>query len=490
MAYGVTPEGFTAARLPDILADLKAAVRSALGAGINLDDRSVLGQVLGIIAERIALAWEGIEGVYNAAYPATAEGVNLDRTVALTGIARKPALKSSATAYAYGTIGTVIPVRSRVSVAGNPAAVFSTDAAATIAAAIAEVQSLTFSHVPTGGAFVLTFGAEATSSLAFNAAASAIQTALRALPSLTDVTVSGSFAAGFTVTFAGADAGVNHPAIGIASNTLSWAGGGVAMVTNTSVQGSPPRAVLSLSAEEAGAVQAPAGSLTVIETPVTGWTSVSNEADATVGNEIETDAELRLRQALTVQRSGAGTLEAIRADLLTLPDVETVLIFENTTLAVDAFGRPAKSFEVVIHGGADADIAKTIWEDKPAGIEPYGSTTVATLDSMGFEHDIKFSRPTLVPIYLELDLTTTADYPADGDDRVKAQVMAYGESLNLGDDVIVYPWLVARLVNVPGIIDVVVRIGTAADPTTDANVAVGTFQLASFDESRIIVVSS
>src|SRR5438874_2008010 len=47
-----------------------------------------------------------------------------------------------------------------------------------------EIQTVTIAGSPTGGTFTLTFGANTTSAIAYNAAASAVQTALQALASI------------------------------------------------------------------------------------------------------------------------------------------------------------------------------------------------------------------------------------------------------------------------------------------------------------------
>lgn len=72
-------------------------------------------------------------------------------------------------------------------------------------AAVVAVQSLKFSSVPASGAYVLNYNGTNTSSLAYNANAAAIQSALQAISGLSSVTVAGSYAAGFTVTFTGVD---------------------------------------------------------------------------------------------------------------------------------------------------------------------------------------------------------------------------------------------------------------------------------------------
>jgi len=260
------------------------------------------------------------------------------------------------------------------------------------------------------------------------------------------------------------------------------------------------------TATATGELVANAGTLTVIDNPIAGLTSVTNAEDAVIGRDLETDAEFRIRRNNRLQISLAGPLEAIRSALLELnedetkPELESVILFENYTNVEDAAGRPPKSFEAIIYqaGGVisrDQEIANVIFAAKPAGIETYGTVTKTVADSQGFDHTIKFSRPVETNIYLELDLTVTDDYPLDGDDQVKAAMVAWGNALGAGQDVIVYPALMGQLLTISGIIDVVVRIGTAPNPTLDDNIDIddgsgGDVELSRWDTSRIEVVST
>jgi hypothetical protein len=76
-----------------------------------------------------------------------------------------------------------------------------------------EVQVVTVNGTPDGGTFTISFNGYTTGDLAHNAAASAVQTALRALTSIasTNVAVTGSNGGPYTVTFQGALAGTNVP---------------------------------------------------------------------------------------------------------------------------------------------------------------------------------------------------------------------------------------------------------------------------------------
>ena len=66
-----------------------------------------------------------------------------------------------------------------------------------------EQQSVTVTGAPTGGTFTLTIDGQTTAGIAYNAAASAVQTALEGLSNINpgDVTVTGSAGGPYTVTF-------------------------------------------------------------------------------------------------------------------------------------------------------------------------------------------------------------------------------------------------------------------------------------------------
>ena len=255
---------------------------------------------------------------------------------------------------------------------------------------------------------------------------------------------------------------------------------------------------------ETGPIEVVEDTLTQIDTPIAGLDSVTNPLPAIIGRDLETDAELRIRRNGNLQFSQAGPVEAIRSAILALNAdttkvaIEHVIVFENYTLTTDARGLPGKSFEVVVYqaGGStdrDQEIADTIFlKAKPAGIEPYGSISVQVTDSQGFTHYCWFTRPTQVPIYLELDLTVTSDYPANGDDYIKEKIVQWGNGLGPGADVVVYPSLISQLADVAGIVDVVVRIGVAASPTTDDNVDIddgtsGDVEMSQWDTANMTV---
>lgn len=243
----------------------------------------------------------------------------------------------------------------------------------------------------------------------------------------------------------------------------------------------------NLIATVSGPVVANAGTLTVIVTPVSGLTNVANITDAVLGRNVETDNEYRARRAETLQIAGAGTVEAIRSRLLALTGVTAVIVFENETLIPDMDGRPPKSFEAVVQGGDQQAIADLLWQVKPAGILTDGSIETDITDSQGQTHEIRFSRPTPVPIYVILNLSVNINYPSNGDLGAVEAIVASGNALGIGKEVVTIPYLISSIAPIQGIEDAQLLIGTSPNPTSSDNIPMAPNQVPLFDSSRVQV---
>ncbi len=85
------------------------------------------------------------------------------------------------------------------------------------------VQVVTITGTPTGGTFTVTIGGETTSGIAYNAAGSDVQTAVRALPGeeTTSITVTGAIGGPYTFTFADAATGISVDQSGLTGGTAA-----------------------------------------------------------------------------------------------------------------------------------------------------------------------------------------------------------------------------------------------------------------------------
>lgn len=453
MTFGLTSSGFKVKRLADARSELETAFRQVFGSGIKLNTDSTFGKMIGLLADREAELWEMVEAVYNSQYPNSASDVSLSRLGEFTAITRNKATRSTVTAYLAGSSGTSIPDGTLFAVqdAGDQ---FRTLDDVTLSGSQVSISSLTRSGT-TATATANDHGFSVGRRVFISGANEADYNGLVTIDSVPDANK-------FTYTVSGSP---ETPA------------------TGTIV--ADPATAVSTEAVETGDISAQAGTLNQIVNTISGLDRVENQDDATKGTNLETDAEFRERRIQALQGLGSARLEAIRGALLQVNNVTEAKIFENPTNSVDSDGRPPNSLECLVIGGDQTEILETVWDKKAAGIELFGSTSGTVTDSQGIEHTSKFSRPVGVSIYIELDLTVNADYP--GDSEVESRLLDFGASLKIGDDVVVYPYLIASFDDVPGILDVAIRIGTSASPTQDDNIDIPDTQIADFDSARITI---
>ena len=251
---------------------------------------------------------------------------------------------------------------------------------------------------------------------------------------------------------------------------------------------------LTFTANDTGPIIAPAGSFTEIVTPISGWDSVTNYEDGALGRRRETDQELRVRRRQSIRVAGSGSVEAIRSRLLqNVEGITSVLIFENRDEDPDNEGRPGHSFESVIEGGLDSDIADKLWELKPAGIETYGNTQVLIEDSQGNTQEINFSRPEELYFWVKCDLTiASGEFPSDGTASVAEKIVEFGNSFGIGETVI-FQQFFSNIYQVNGVLSVDLSIATStseggpAGTYVSENISIGETQVPVFDTDRVNV---
>ncbi len=247
-----------------------------------------------------------------------------------------------------------------------------------------------------------------------------------------------------------------------------------------------------VSADATGPIQALAGTLTDIVTPITGWSSVTNASDVTVGNDRESDEELRIRRRLSPAIESRGVQSGTRAQLLALDGVISATVFDNDTNGiVDSV--PANSAEAIVYGGDDNSIAEVLLINKNLGIPWAGSTTITVEDDEGIEVDISFTRPTVVAIEVEVAIFPGADFAASSSDEIKENIVLYaqgnliaGRGFNTSDDVI-YNELFSPINLVTGHTISTLTINKVGDTPGTINLPIAIREVADFDISNITV---
>ena len=189
---------------------------------------------------------------------------------------------------------------------------------------------------------------------------------------------------------------------------------------------------VTATAEEAGDIAAPAGSITTIGTPTLGWQSVTNPSAATIGVPVETDAELRARQARSTAIASVSLWEGIIGALLDLPGVTRVSGVKNDTDTPTQGGIPGHSIAMIVEGGDAQTIGETIFLKKGEGVGTFGDVSITYLDAYGFPNAVHFSRPDVVQVYCTITITPGAGYLSTVADEIQQRVADYVYSLDIG----------------------------------------------------------
>lgn len=469
MAYGLTTEGLLTKTLGLIRDDINAAIRQAFGASVKLDDQSIFGQLVGIIAERIAQLWELSAAIYSSQDPDSASGSALEALAALTGTLRQQATYSVVPLVLAGVDTTVIPADSKVEVQSTSVEFQTTDSATlgtTDLGVWADTTPYALGDVIANAGMIWYCVDPGTSQLPIWSGPGSVP----GNPFRNDVGTAGTYD-------------------NVTDGTVIWAyvGDGDAF------------ALVNARATVTGPVEATAfdihGTDSIVNS-VTGWQGVLNPSNAQLGNDIMSDADLRILREQELATGGSSTVDALRAELLEVPDVVSVTVFQNNTDAV-VDGMSPHSVEALVRGplSPTSEFDQSIWDallaGGAAGIATNGSIVGVSEDDSGIDHTMRFNRPTNVNIYVDIELTKDPEvYPTDGDDLVKEAIVAYGDLQPTGKNVVSSGLIGAIFAAVPGVLDITVcHIGLAANPTLSTTIPIALRELAVFSVARCTCVS-
>lgn len=182
--------------------------------------------------------------------------------------------------------------------------------------------------------------------------------------------------------------------------------------------------VVTATARFAGAIAAAANTVTGIFTPTNGWQTVNNVSAASVGQPVETDAQLRARQIVSVANPSLTVLEGTLGAVLNVPGVSAAKSYENPTNSTDANGLPPHSFAIVASGGNATAIAQAIADHKTPGTQTVGTTTITVFDNHGMPIAIHFYRPTPATIGVQITLAAGTGWSTDFEIAIAAAVSA------------------------------------------------------------------
>lgn len=188
---------------------------------------------------------------------------------------------------------------------------------------------------------------------------------------------------------------------------------------------------LAFTAVNVGAILATAGHLTVIATPVAGWSSATNTLDAMPGALTETNADLRVRRVDELSAEGAANVSATSGAAEKINGVISATTLQNTTMVTDANGLPPKSYRLIIWDGvspaaANQAIFDCVLANQPAGIEPSGAIAGTSTDARGDVWPVAFSRAPQTPITVAITIVKDSTFPTAGAAALEAAIVVDG----------------------------------------------------------------
>lgn len=209
-----------------------------------------------------------------------------------------------------------------------------------------------------------------------------------------------------TVFLQGLDANFNNP--NGTGYTVQDDSGNLFILVDSVTLTSGTHTGLTFRAKQIGDVDVPINTITSPVTIVAGVVSVNNSSAAiSIGQDQETDAQLRTRRQQSVANSSAGYLNGLLGIVLGLTGVVSAVLYENVTDSVDGNGIPAHGIWLIVEGGANSDIANAIYTKKSYGANRKGSVSINITTASGAVFVAKFDRPTAVNLYIQFTLKTT-----------------------------------------------------------------------------------
>ena len=467
----ITTTGYVSKRYPEIIAALRQGLIDASGnPNLDLSDDSLLGIINNIFGIELAELYELAQAQWSAGDVDTADGIALDRLVARVRLARQQPIKAYGTLEFTSTLGATINANTQVKdLAGNVVQTLTqltldSNNIAGVVFNITSVNNFTYQIVLNGITYSVVSDASATQAEVVNA----FIATLASDPTYTATNVSNRLSISRTIPFSYSTSG-NISAYNVTKSVNSEA-----LVANTE--------------------EYEAGTLTFLVVP-NGTYTVTNQQNWITGRALETDAELRTRFKSS-RSQGNATVDAIYAKLLATTGVVSASVEENWTLVTNANGLPAKSFEATVKGGGDLAVATTIWQTKPAGIQPFGNTSIEITDSQNTPQTIFFTRPVDQYIHVNVvyQLYDEEIFPSNGVEMIARAINTYGQSLGVGEDVIPQRLMAAVYNGVAGIGNLSITVGNTLSPNdtpvlSSNKISIGRKAESVFDISRITVIA-
>lgn len=260
---------------------------------------------------------------------------------------------------------------------------------------------------------------------------------------------------------------------------------------------------VEIEAVDTGAKAFSSSSSFVIGSPISGWEAFNITRDIETfetGQLVESDGEFRDRGRDELFAGGNDT-SGIKAVITKVAGVTEVQVFENRDCTtIDGDGIEPGHVESIVTGGTDLDVATAILLRVPPGTSLQGTTSVVLADTEGNQIDIRFTRPALIPITVDIIITNLAaegTLPENFQEVVAAAVLAFGnDNTRVSQDVLYQQFIGPTAAVIQDVFtgkfayDFIDSEISTGGSTMNVNIPIGIRERADFDSSRITVTLS
>lgn len=168
--------------------------------------------------------------------------------------------------------------------------------------------------------------------------------------------------------------------------------------------------------EVGGAIDCPQNTLTTIITTTAGWDSINNPSDGVIGDNVETDAELRTRYKQFVDNNASGTINSLKSAVLAVDGVLDCDGIENpsgSAVTIGGYTVNANTYALSVLGGANSDIAAAMWAKHSMAAQTGNTTITYTDPETSVSYNFSIVRPTELSYYFKVTLANQLSLPSD-----------------------------------------------------------------------------
>jgi len=441
---GVTEYGFVRKTLQEILTSMKSNVKTKLGSGWNVETGTIEDQFISVFAEECDEVWQGLEGVVSSNTVTGAEGTYLDDVYARQGIYRQDKTKGGGNIVLQSnlstmTLGSVYNAGAVVSATNsilyNTLETITLDnyascykiSASQLTAGVTYTFSIYNSNNPTSSTFTRTPNNDADKSQLLTELATFLNDTITDKPAK----------AYYNTTTRTTYIGYNQ------ANDLPNPFPNKRLYVNVSPSVGIIGHSVSIEAQVSGYHPLSPNGVLGISPTYTGYDSVVNYVELSSGSEVQTDAEFRLSALNIKDTSIAGTPDALKASLLKLEGVSSVEVFENPTkdFIYDISSKlvcEPYSYNTVVLGGTDVDVATTIYQKGYGNTKRYGTYSTTIINKLGQSVEVKYTRAGIFDVGVEVGYTTKDNSPLTEQEKneISANLLNIVSGLDIGGYVV------------------------------------------------------